>query len=89
MADKIQLRRDLAANWTAANTILAQGGTSPWNDLPYKFEDISAATQAALDLKSDIGHTHVEADITDLDKFTQAEINTQQAAQDSNINTNA
>jgi hypothetical protein len=25
MADKIQVRRDLAANWTSANPLLAQG----------------------------------------------------------------
>lgn len=30
--------------------------------------------QAALDAKSNIGHTHVEADITDLDKYTQAAV---------------
>ena len=50
MADKIQLRRDTAANWTAANPTLAQGeegyeidtlrrkvgdGATPWNSLPY------------------------------------------------------
>ena len=27
MADKIQLRRDTAANWTAANPVLAAGET--------------------------------------------------------------
>lgn len=47
---RIQLRRDVAADWTAANPILADGemgvekdsrlvkigdGTSPWNSLPY------------------------------------------------------
>ncbi len=50
MADQIQLRRDTAANWTAANPILAQGepgyetdtkkmkygdGTTNWNTLSY------------------------------------------------------
>ena len=50
MADKIQLRRDTAANWTSANTILAQGevgfeldtykfkigdGTTAWTSLAY------------------------------------------------------
>ena len=50
MADIIQWRRDLAANWTAANPVLAQGeagyeldtsqykvgdGVTPWNTLPY------------------------------------------------------
>ena len=50
MADKIQLRRDTAANWTTADPILAQGeegfeidtmlrkvgdGVTPWTSLPY------------------------------------------------------
>ncbi len=50
MADRIQLRRDTAANWTAANPVLADGepgferdtgkrktgdGTTPWNSLRY------------------------------------------------------
>jgi hypothetical protein len=50
MAQKIQLRRDTAANWTAANPILAQGevgyeidtskdkvgdGVTAWNSRPY------------------------------------------------------
>lgn len=30
--------------------------------------------QAALDAKATLSHTHVEADITDLDKYTQAEV---------------
>ena len=53
MADKIQLRRDTAANWTTANPVLAQGeegheidtgrrkigdGTTAWNALGYIFE---------------------------------------------------
>lgn len=37
---------------------------------------ISNATQAALNNKSDVGHTHVEADITDLDKYSQSEVDT-------------
>ena len=52
MADKIQFRRDLAANWTSANPILAQGelgyeidtgmvklgdGVTDWVTLPYAF----------------------------------------------------
>jgi len=50
MADKIQLRRDTAANWTSANTVLSQGeqgyetdtgkmkvgdGTTTWSSLSY------------------------------------------------------
>jgi len=33
-----------------------------------------AESDAHLATKSDVGHTHVEADITDLDKYTQAEV---------------
>lgn len=51
MADKIQIRRDLAANWTSVNPILADGefgfekdtgklkignATDDWNTLPYR-----------------------------------------------------
>lgn len=32
--------------------------------------------QAALDAKADVVHTHVEADITDLDKYTVAQVDT-------------
>ena len=46
---------------------------------------VSTAQQAALDLKSDSTHTHTESDITDLDKYTQAEVDAQQAAQDTVI----
>ncbi len=57
MADKIQIRRDLAVNWTTSNPTLAQGefgyeidscrvkigtGTDTWNDLPYKFDTTDA-----------------------------------------------
>lgn len=53
MADKIQIRRDTAANWAAANPLLAQGelvmelspmrfkvgdGVTAYNSLPYSFE---------------------------------------------------
>ncbi len=33
-----------------------------------------AEADSLLATKSDVGHTHVEADITDLDKYTQAEV---------------
>lgn len=54
MANKLQHRRDTAANWTAANPILSAGepaletdtkkrklgdGTTPWNSLPYQASD--------------------------------------------------
>lgn len=59
MADRIQFRRDTAANWTSANPTLAQGepgyetdtarnkignGTSPWNSLPYYAGNVAAVT---------------------------------------------
>ena len=63
MASKIQLRRDTAANWTAANPILAQGeaayeidtcrlkigdGTTDFNTLPYKFESSLVESPAGV-----------------------------------------
>ena len=62
MADIIQIRRDLAANWTSANPILAQGefgyelntgkmkigdGSTAWISLPYKF-DAAASVWGAI-----------------------------------------
>lgn len=56
MADKIQIRRDTASNWTTANTTLAQGefgyeldtgkikvgdGSTVWTSLPYSFEGVT------------------------------------------------
>lgn len=63
MADKIQFRRDTAANWTTANPVLAQGelgyeidtgrvklgdGTTPWNSLSYSFEANSHGALSGL-----------------------------------------
>jgi len=59
MADIIQIRRDLAAEWTTVNPTLASGefgletdtkllklgdGTTPWNTLPYLFGSTMAYT---------------------------------------------
>lgn len=56
MANKIQWRRDTAANWTSVNPILAEGmpgyekdtgklkigdGVTAWNSLPYSFEGVT------------------------------------------------
>lgn len=56
MANKIQWRRDTAANWTSVNPILSEGmpgyekdtgklkigdGVTAWNSLPYSFEGIT------------------------------------------------
>jgi hypothetical protein len=41
---------------------------------------ISTATQAALDLKSNVGHTHTASDVTDFAAATDAEINAHLAA---------
>lgn len=103
MADKIQIRRDSAADWTSVNPVLADGeigieqdtrkikigdGVTEWNSLSYWFETSSVNwgdivgtlsdqtdLQNELDGKADTVHTHVEADITNLDKYTQAEVN--------------
>jgi len=37
---------------------------------------LSGNLQTNIDGKSDLGHDHTESDITDLDKYTQAEVNT-------------
>jgi hypothetical protein len=37
-------------------------------------DTISGTLQTNIDGKDDIGHTHTESDITDLDKYTQAEV---------------
>ncbi len=57
MADIIQMRRDVAAQWTAVNPILAEGefgveidtnnykfgnGVNAWNDLPYVVQNVSS-----------------------------------------------
>lgn len=56
MANKIQWRRDTAANWTAVNPVLSEGmpgyekdtgrlkigdGVTPWTSLPYSFEGVT------------------------------------------------
>ena len=63
MADRIQIRRDTAANWASANPVLAVGeqgyetdtrkmkignGSSTWNALSY-FADTSSLDAATLD----------------------------------------
>ena len=62
MPIQIQLRRDTAANWTSANTVLALGelgletdsgrmkvgnGSSSWTSLPYQSSVDSASTYLA------------------------------------------
>lgn len=63
MADRIQIRRDTAANWTTANPVLAQGeegwetdtgnmkigdGSTHWASLAYAFD--RAGMAAALSI---------------------------------------
>jgi len=63
MAVQIQLRNDIAANWTASNPVLAVGelglesdtssykigdGTNPWNNLPYGGVDGASAYGIAV-----------------------------------------
>lgn len=67
MAQKIQLRRDTATNWTAANPILAQGevgyeidtskdkvgdGVTAWNSRPYTGVATAGWTQTGIDAVS-------------------------------------
>lgn len=62
MAIKIQLRRDTAANWTAANPVLSQGeggletdthfikwgdGVTAWNSLAYQSTQAHASNHAS------------------------------------------
>lgn len=63
---KIQLRHDTAANWAAANPVLAVGevgivddanafkkgdGVTAWNDLPYAVNGDAGITQAQADAR--------------------------------------
>ena len=63
MADKIQIRRDTAANWTSANPVLAQGelaletdtsklkagdGTTAWSSLAYYTLGVSGVPAASI-----------------------------------------
>lgn len=63
MSDLIQLRRGIAAAWTTANPVLAQGepgyetdtgyekvgdGVTAWNDLPYKANGVDPADYTAV-----------------------------------------
>jgi len=69
MSQQIKLRRDLAANWTAANTLLSQGeqgfetdtkkikigdGVTTWNSLPYWTFGLSFATVATSGSYNDL-----------------------------------
>lgn len=86
MATIIQIRRDTAATWASVNPTPANGeicfetdtdkvkigdGVTPWNSLAYW--PVAAALPA---------HTHVEADITDLDHYDSADFATDFAAAD-------
>ena len=79
------------AGGTVWTTVSAAGGTSnhsELNELDYAssghtgFTSTAALTstsgvlQSEIDGKSDTGHDHTESDITDLDKYTQAEVDT-------------
>ena len=66
----------LKADQTAVDTALALKSDQTAVDTALALKSDQTAVDTALALKSDIGHTHVEADITNLDKYTQAEVNT-------------
>jgi len=68
MSSRIQVRRDTAANWTAANPILAEGefgyerstkrhkigdGTTAWTSLVYQAPDASGLGTAATHAATD------------------------------------
>lgn len=61
---------------------LRYNGTTWVNENPEDRFYTEAEVDTLLSGKSNTGHTHVEADITDLDKYTQAQVNTLLAAQD-------
>ena len=71
-----RLEKDLIT-WLTKAVQEAAGisGTIDWGDIQGTLSN-QTDLQAALDAKSNTGHTHVEADITDLDKYTQAQVDT-------------
>lgn len=77
MAQRIQLRRDTAANWTSVNTILAQGelgletdtnklkfgdGSTPWSSLSYFSGTLSLAQLATLTQTATADTVSLDAD---------------------------
>jgi len=60
------------------NNDLMVWGTAGWGLLPSKFDPDQyynkTETDGLLADKANLVHTHVEADITDLDKYTVAEV---------------
>lgn len=97
MADKIQLRRDLAANWTSNNPVLAQGeegyeldtgrrkvgdGATAWTGLPYS----GNTDHGLLGGLGDDDHPQYHNDTRgDARYYTQAQVDAQQLAQDNAI----
>jgi hypothetical protein len=66
MSTKIQIRRDLAANWTSANPILASGEIGYETDTGKLKIGNGAASWTSLTYFEQVGsHTHTLADITD------------------------
>lgn len=51
------------------------GGSATWGGILGTLSD-QTDLQAELNAKSNTGHTHTEANITDLDKYTQSEVDT-------------
>jgi len=69
MANKIQIRRDTAANWTSANPTLSQGeqgyetdtgklkigdGSTAWTSLGYSFEDTTVGGDTGVDFNDNV-----------------------------------
>jgi len=79
MAQRIQLRRDTAANWSLSNPVLAEGevgieidtgrkkigdGSTAWNSLPYEKADPFPHSHEKSDLPSTAAYTDEDEQIT-------------------------
>ena len=64
----------LKSDQTSVDAALALKANQTDVDASLALKADQTSVDASLALKSDVGHTHVEADITDLDKYTQAEV---------------
>jgi hypothetical protein len=59
--------------WDGASTYITKDGDVAWGNISGLLSD-QTDLQSALDGKANASHTHTESDITDLDKYTQAEV---------------
>ena len=68
-------------NWTNQTDSTSGSGSTDWGDINGTLSN-QTDLQTALDSKSSTSHTHVEADITDLDKDTSAEVDSKVATKE-------